>query len=119
LRILVVEDHVDTVRIMCRALNIDGHSVKCAGDVADGLKLAAESDFDLLLSDVGLPDGNGWDLMRALRLRGSKLPGIVLSGYGQDQDIERSYEAGFAAHLIKPLTLQTIRDAIGSLAACG
>jgi CheY-like chemotaxis protein len=100
---------------MSRVLKIDGHSVQCAGDVANGLKLAAESDFDLLLSDVGLPDGDGWDLMRALRLRGSKLPGIALSGYGQDQDIERSYDAGFAAHLIKPITLQTIRDAIGSL----
>jgi two-component system CheB/CheR fusion protein len=115
LRILLVEDHADTARIMSRVLQIDGHSVQCAGDVANALRLAAEHEYDLLLSDVGLPDGNGWDLMRVLRGKGSKLPGIVLSGYGQDQDIERSYEAGFGAHLVKPLTLEAIRNAIGSI----
>ena len=95
----------------------DGHSVQWAGDVAEGLRLAAAQDFDLLLCDVGLPDGSGWDLMRSLRLRGSRLHGIVLSGHGQAQDIQQSYDAGFKAHLIKPLTLQALRDAIGKPAA--
>jgi two-component system CheB/CheR fusion protein len=112
LRILLVEDQVDTARAMRRLLAIDGHTVQWAADVASALKLAAEHEFDLLLSDLGLPDGSGLDLMRTLRHEGSTLPGIVLSGYGQDEDLARSRDAGFAAHLVKPLSPQMIRDAI-------
>jgi PAS domain S-box-containing protein len=115
LRILLVEDHADTARIMRRLLTAEGHAVQLAGDVAAGLKLTAAHEFDLLLSDLGLPDGTGVDLMRALRQEGSTLPGIVVSGYGQDQDVERSLEAGFAAHLVKPLSLQKLHDAIAAL----
>jgi two-component system CheB/CheR fusion protein len=115
LRILLVEDHADTARLMRLLLAADGHSVQWAGDMAQGLKLAATQDFDLLLSDVGLPDGTGVDLMRTLRQEGSTLPGIVLSGYGQEQDIARSREAGFSAHLVKPLSLPKLREAIVAL----
>jgi two-component system CheB/CheR fusion protein len=117
LRILLVEDHADTARIMRWLLTADGHAVQWAGDVAAALKLAAEHEFDLLLSDLGLPDGTGADLMRTLRQQGSVVPGIVLSGYGQDQDIARSREAGFAAHLVKPLIPRKLRDAIAALLA--
>ena len=72
--------------------------------------------FDLLLSDLGLPDGSGVDLMRELRERGSTLPGIALSGYGQEEDVRRSKEAGFAEHLTKPVDLQRLATAIASLA---
>jgi two-component system CheB/CheR fusion protein len=82
LRILLVEDHGDTVRIMRRLLEADGHQIETAADVATALKLAGEKTFDLLLSDLGLPDGSGLDLMRGLRARGLKLPGIAISGYG-------------------------------------
>ena len=78
-----------------------GHTVETAGDVSTALELADRHTFDLLLSDLGLPDGSGHDLMRELRMRGHKFPGIALSGYGQEDDIHRSYEAGFAAHLTK------------------
>ena len=115
LRILLVEDHADTAKIMQRLLTSDGHTVEWAGDVAAGLKLAAGNQFDLLLSDLGLPDGSGVDLMRALRDSGSDLPGIVLSGYGQEHDFVRSREAGFSAHLIKPLTPQRLNDAIAEV----
>jgi two-component system CheB/CheR fusion protein len=115
LRILLVEDHVDTARIMRWLLKADGHTVQWAGDVAAGLKLAAVEEFDLLLSDLGLPDGTGMDLMRTLRKKGSMLPGIVLSGYGQDQDVAGSHQAGFAAHLVKPLSPGKLRDAISAL----
>ena len=117
LRILLVEDHADTARLMRRLLAIDGHEVRWAADVAAALQLAATFDFDLLLSDLGLPDGTGVDLMRALREKGSLLPGIVLSGYGQDRDIERSLEAGFAAHLVKPLSLQQLHQTMATLVA--
>ena len=112
LRILLVEDQADTARAMQRLLALDGHQVQWAADVAAALRLTASHVFDLLLSDLGLPDGSGLDLMRLLREKGSTLPGIVLSGYGQDEDLTRSREAGFAAHLIKPLNRQMIRDAI-------
>ena len=117
LRILLVEDHADTARLMRRLLAIDGHEVRWAGDVATAVQLAATLNFDLLLSDLGLPDGTGVDLMRALREKGSLLPGIILSGYGQDRDIERSLEAGFTAHLVKPLSLQKLHQAIATLVA--
>jgi two-component system CheB/CheR fusion protein len=112
LRILLVEDDADTARVMRWLLTADGHVVQLASDVAAGLKLAAAHNFDLLLSDLGLPDGSGLDLMRTLRQEGSTLPGIVLSGYGEEEDLARSREAGFAAHLVKPLSPQMIRDAI-------
>ena len=111
-RVLLVEDQVDTARIMRRLLMADGHEVQWAGNVAAGLELAAAHEFDLLLCDLGLPDGNGIDLMCTLRRSGSTMPGIVLSGYGQDQDIARSREAGFIAHLVKPLELPQLRKAI-------
>jgi len=112
LRILLVEDEPDTARAMRHLLKADGHSVLWAADVADAMKHAEANQFDLLLSDLGLPDGSGIDLMRALRQQGLMFPGIVLSGYGQDQDLARTEEAGFAAHLIKPLSVQMLRDAI-------
>jgi two-component system CheB/CheR fusion protein len=115
LRILLVEDHADTARIMRRLLSADGHTVESAGGVAAALKLAAAHEFDLLLSDLGLPDGTGADLMRTLRQQGSTLPGIVLSGYSQDEDVSQSRAAGFADHLVKPVSLQLLNDAIVAL----
>jgi two-component system CheB/CheR fusion protein len=115
LRILMVEDHVDTARVMRRLLKLDGHTVEWAADVATALKLAAAHTFDLILSDLGLPDGTGMDLMRTLRHSGSMVPGIVISGYGQDQDIELSRQAGFVAHLVKPLNLDMLKDAIAAI----
>ena len=116
LRILFVEDEPDTARAMRHLLKSDGHTVHWAPDVAAGVKLGAENHFDLLLSDLGLPDGTGIDLMRSLRQQGSTFPGIVLSGYGQDQDLARTKEAGFVAHLVKPLSVQMLRDAIAMVA---
>ena len=102
---------------MWMILTSEGHTVEVAGDVATALKLAEQQAFDLLLSDLGLPDGSGHDLMRRLRERGLKLPGIAMSGYGQEDDIRRSYEAGFAAHLTKPVSPEAVIQAIASVAA--
>jgi signal transduction histidine kinase/ActR/RegA family two-component response regulator len=114
-RILLVEDHGDTARIMRRLLEADGHQVEAAADMATALKLIGEQTFDLLLSDLGLPDGSGLDLMRALRSAGSTLPGIALSGYGQEEDLAQSRSAGFAAHLTKPVSLPELESAIASV----
>jgi CheY-like chemotaxis protein len=98
--------------MMQRLLMADGHEVETAGDVAAALKLAKGKQFDLLLSDLGLPDRSGLDLMRELRRRGDSVPGIALSGYGQEEDIRRSKEAGFAAHLTKPTNPDKLTEAI-------
>ena len=75
--------------MMRMVLSAEGHTVEMAGDVATALRLAGRQPFDLLLSDLGLPDGSGHDLMRGLRLQGHTFPGVALSGYGQDEDIQR------------------------------
>lgn len=112
LRILIAEDHRDTAEMISLFLQGEGHAVKQAGDVASALKMAGDEPFDLLVSDLGLPDASGLDLMRELRNRGITLPGIALSGYGQEGDIEKSREAGFLAHLVKPVDMDRLIEAI-------
>ncbi|MGA2259661.1 MAG: response regulator [Thermoguttaceae bacterium] len=115
LHILLVEDHGVTAKLMRMVLTSDGHTVEMAGDIATALELADQHAFDLLLSDLGLPDGSGHDLMRQLRQRGHRFPGIALSGYGQAEDIQRSREAGFAAHLTKPASREAVIAAIAAV----
>ena len=115
LRILLVEDHGDTARIMKRMLTRDGHEVETAADLATALKMAVERTFDLMVSDLGLPDGSGLDLMRTLRARGSTLVGIALSGFGEQKDIQQSRDAGFAAHLTKPADYGRLVEVIRQL----
>jgi two-component system CheB/CheR fusion protein len=118
LRILLIEDHEDTARALADLLDLMGHEVTVAGSVATALAAAEslrERGIDLVVSDLGLPDGSGQELMRELiRLYGWK--GIALSGYGMEEDIRRSREAGFARHLTKPVDLDTLRAAIRQVA---
>jgi two-component system, chemotaxis family, CheB/CheR fusion protein len=113
LHILLVEDHQDTAEAMAELLRAVGHRVETAGSVAQALSVAAASEggFDLVVSDLGLPDGNGLELMRELSARyGWK--GIALSGYGMEEDVRQSLEAGFQAHLTKPINVQALQAAI-------
>ena len=119
LRLLLVEDHGDTARIMCRLLRGEGYEVETAADVATALELAGSQSFDILVSDLGLPDGSGLDLMRALRSQGAEIPGIALSGYGSEQDVKRSREAGFSAHLTKPVSLPKLEEAMARAVGSG
>lgn len=116
LRILLVEDHGDTAHIMTQLLVRQGYLVHAAGDVAAALQLAGSRQFDVLLSDLGLPDGSGLGLLRELRARGHCFPAIALSGYGQDQDIRESLAAGFAKHITKPVDVRRLAEAVSSLA---
>jgi two-component system CheB/CheR fusion protein len=68
----------------------------------------------VLISDIGLPDGNGWDLMARFKAQGGG-PGIAISGFGQEDDVERSRRAGFSEHLIKPIDFDALRDALEAL----
>ena len=115
LRILLVEDHPDTAAAMGEVLGLMGHQVTTAGSVAAALEAAARGEHDLLVSDLGLPDGSGQDLMRELARRYC-LKGIALSGYGMEEDVRKSREAGFSSHLTKPVTPQMLRDAIEAVA---
>ena len=117
LRILLVEDHGDTSRIMARLLRSSGHTVQTAGDVATAVLQAEAKTFDLLISDLGLPDGSGIDLLNQLRASGHDYPAIAMTGFGQEEDIARTRAAGFTAHLVKPIDLEqmtrTIAEAAG------
>jgi CheY-like chemotaxis protein len=111
LRILLVEDHPMTAKAIERLLREAGHEVRAAGTVACALKTGETQEFDLVISDLGLPDGDGTDMMRKLRDRHA-LGGIAVSGFGVQDDINRSAEAGFVAHLIKPITAEQLKHAI-------
>ncbi|MBV8417880.1 MAG: HAMP domain-containing protein [Verrucomicrobia bacterium] len=114
-RILLVDDHVDSAGPMQSFLQASGYHVTTADSVGAALQAAAQEECDLLVSDIGLPDGSGEDLMRQLREKGRDLPGIALSGYGRPEDIERSRAAGFQVHLIKPVSPQQLQTAIDQL----
>jgi CheY-like chemotaxis protein len=116
-RILLVEDHADTARALKRLLSQRGHAVLIAPSVSDALRLAAEHPIDLVISDVGLPDGTGLELMRDLRSR-YDLRGIALTGYGMEQDIRNTQDAGFSEHLTKPIDAEQLAAAIDRLGAC-
>ena len=99
---MVVEDHEDTRRVLARALRRKGYGVTAAGSVEAAVAQFAVSKPDLLVSDIGLPDGTGWDLLEKLRPHGP-VRAIAMSGYGMNADVEKSREIGFAAHLTKPI----------------
>ncbi len=111
LRLLLVEDHEPTLRVMSRLLERAGHQLTTAGTVADALAAADSAAFDLVISDVGLPDGTGIELMSTLRKRHG-LTGIALSGYGMEDDVARTRAAGFVAHLVKPVDFNQLRHAV-------
>jgi len=112
MRILLVDDHADTLRALSRLLRKLEHNVLTADSVRTALASAAENKFDLVISDVGLPDGTGTDLMREL-LKLQSIRGIALTGYGSESDLRETREAGFSAHLTKPINFTALRAAIG------
>ncbi len=105
--ILLVEDHTDSAEVRGRLLRAKGYVVEICATVAEAEKIMREQQFNLLLSDIGLPDGTGVDLIRQVRQR-STIPAIALTGFGMDQDITRYKEAGFDAHLTKPVNFQKL-----------
>jgi two-component system CheB/CheR fusion protein len=116
LRILLVEDHEDTRRTLQRLLVRRGHTISVAGTIREALDISSSEAFDLVVSDIGLPDGPGTDLMRSLRLTRPELTGIALSGFGLEEDVRVSIDAGFSAHLTKPINIQQLEDAIEHIA---
>ncbi|MGA2581970.1 MAG: PAS domain S-box protein [Tepidisphaeraceae bacterium] len=115
-RVLFVEDHSDTRNVMERLLKHLGCSVMSAGGVQEALALAEKQQFDLLITDLGLPDGSGTQIMENFKLNKS-IRGIAISGLGQEEDLQRSREAGFEMHLIKPINFPTLKEAVLRMSA--
>ena len=124
LRVLLVEDHPDSAEQLTRLLKRAGHEVTWAGTIREAREMIAatgdnksERGFNILISDLGLPDGSGHDLMRDLASRHHSMPGIALSGYGMKDDILDSMAAGFSRHMTKPVDWQELKIAIQKIAA--
>ncbi|MBN8419734.1 MAG: response regulator [Verrucomicrobia bacterium] len=107
LRLLVVEDHAPTRAILGRLLTRNGHQVVLAGSVSEALAAFDPASCDAVLTDLGLPDGSGLDLMRQLRQQ-APVVGIALSGYSMEADLQQTREAGFSAHLTKPIQMEEL-----------
>jgi len=115
MRILLVEDHEDTNRSLTNLLRRRGYQVQSADSISSALECAANGSFDLLISDIGLPDGTGIELMEKLGTEHS-LAGIALTGFGMEDDIRRSRDVGFSEHLVKPVDLNKLDAVIQKLA---
>jgi CheY-like chemotaxis protein len=113
LRILLVEDHAGTARAMTRLLQCEGHHVHCCESFASAVEAVEHDGFDLLLSDLGLPDGDGAALLGRLRQRMPELVGIAVSGHGMVEDRQHSERGGYSRHLVKPVSIEQLRAAMG------
>ena len=107
LRILLVEDHRDTLRSLKLLLTRLGHRVLCAENMTEALRISEAQQFDLLLSDIGLPDGSGIELMEKLKSN-HPIFGIALTGFGMEEDLRKSHDVGFNHHLVKPVDLNRL-----------
>ena len=113
-RLLLVDDHYDTCLSMKRMLERRGYQITVAHSAEQAVEKVRTQEFDLLISDIGLPDRSGYELMRELRLN-KRFPGIALSGFGSEQDVNQAREAGFAEHLTKPINFERLEKTIQSL----
>ena len=113
--ILLVDDNRDTLGYMAGILDKRGYRVDSGDQLPHGVEAGAGNTYDLLISDIDLPDGTGLDIMR--ELRAGPTPGIAVSGFGSADDIAMSLESGFAVHLVKPIDVRALAAAIASVTA--
>jgi CheY-like chemotaxis protein len=111
LRLLLVEDHDDTRDVLARLLRRRGYRVEAVRDAQEARSLSREKAFDLLVSDIALPDATGCELLAELSAQYG-LRGIAMSGYGSDGDLAQSRAAGFLEHLVKPIDAKKLDAAI-------
>ncbi|HEU5396782.1 MAG TPA: response regulator, partial [Verrucomicrobiae bacterium] len=113
--ILVVEDDASTRSVLMKILTDRNYKVTEAESVRVASALAMKNDFDLVISDIGLPDGNGYELFKAIRRKLPTVRGIALTGYGSEDDRLRSRESGFDAQLTKPIRIQALETVLATV----
>ena len=116
LRILVVEDHSETLEALSRLLNHFGHEISVADGAQNAMNMIDSKEFDVVLCDIALPDGSGYDLIAEAK-RKRPVKAVALSGFAATEDIERGREAGFDFHLAKPVDFHELRAVLGQIAA--
>jgi len=116
LRILLVEDHSDTLQALSRLLNHFGHEISTADGARSALDMINAKEFDVVLCDIALPDGNGYDVIAEAKRKGA-VKAVAISGFAARDDIERGRKAGFDFHLAKPVDFHELRSVLGQIAA--
>jgi len=116
LRILVVEDHSETLEALSRLLNHFGHEISVADGAQNAMNMIDSKEFDVVLCDIALPDGSGYDVIAEAK-RKRPVKAVALSGFAATEDIERGREAGFDFHLAKPVDFHELRAVLGQIAA--
>src|SRR4029079_16535011 len=115
---LIVDDSEDTIAMLDELLKVTGANVMCATNGADALRIAAENEFDVILSDISMPEMDGFEFLQRLRKIDGRqnVPVVAITGFGRSDDIARARSAGFYSHLTKPLNLQVLTDVLQQLA---
>jgi CheY-like chemotaxis protein len=116
LRILVVEDHSDTLQALSRLLSHFGHEISLADGAQNALNIIDSKEFDVVLCDIALPDGNGYDVIAQAKRR-QPVKAVALTGFSTTDDIKRGQDAGFDFHLTKPVDFHELRAVLGQIAA--
>jgi len=115
LRILVVEDHNDTLQALSRLLSHFGHEISLADTAQSALNTIDSKEFDVVLCDIALPDGNGYDVVAQAK-RKWPVKAVALTGFSTTADIKRSQQAGFDFYLTKPVDFHELRAVLGQIA---
>jgi len=116
LRILVVEDHSDTLQALSRLLSHFGHEISLADGAQNALNIINSKEFDVVLCDIALPDGSGYDVIAEAKRR-RPIKAVAITGFAATEDIERGKKAGFDFHLTKPVDFHELRAVLGQIAA--
>jgi PAS domain S-box-containing protein len=116
LRILLVEDHGDTRHTLSRLLTHFGHQISVAENTQTALEMVQSEKFDVVLSDIGLPDGSGYEVISQAK-RKRPVKGVAITGFGTDEDVRRGKEAGFDFHLVKPIDFHELRNVLDKVGA--
>jgi PAS domain S-box-containing protein len=116
LRILLVEDHGDTRHTLSRLLTHFGHQISVADSTRSALEIMASQKFDVVLCDIGLPDGSGYEVIAQAKRR-RPVKGVAITGFGTEEDIRRGKEAGFDFHLVKPVDFHELRSVLDKVSA--
>jgi len=116
LRILVVEDHSETLQALSRLLSHFGHEISLADGAQNALNIINSKEFDVVLCDIALPDGSGYDVIAEAKRR-RPIKAVAITGFAATEDIERGKKAGFDFHLTKPVDFHELRAVLGQIAA--